>query len=89
MYPRNGTSGFVWVVRQTVGCVFLMALSRPCAIALEIVLPPLSSTALTSRLGAVCRLAGVRAEARSLSALCDVAGGDIRSCLSTLQFSTM
>eukprot|EP00041_Stephanoeca_diplocostata_P006930 m.95929 g.95929 ORF g.95929 m.95929 type:complete len:1017 (-) comp16625_c0_seq2:77-3127(-) len=58
-------------------------------IALEIVLPPLSSSALTSRLSAVCRLAGVKAEARSLSALCDVAGGDIRSCLSTLQFSTM
>jgi chromosome transmission fidelity protein 18 len=56
-------------------------------VALEITMPPLSSRQLAARLSDICKMAGVHADARALSALCDATSGDIRSCLSTLQFA--
>ena len=57
-------------------------------VALEIIVPPISGVSLTTRVLAICKVAGVTTDARSVSALSEQTGGDIRSCLSTIQFSS-
>lgn len=50
-------------------------------------MPAIPTSKLVGRLETICRYHSVRTDARSLSALCDNSGGDIRSCISTLQFA--
>ncbi|KAJ3153578.1 hypothetical protein HDU89_000620 [Geranomyces variabilis] len=46
--------------------------------------PPVKT--LARRLHEICRWEGLAADLRTLTALCEMADGDIRSCLNTLQF---
>jgi chromosome transmission fidelity protein 18 len=78
-------------LRRPVICIcndlFAPSLRALRKVALEIALPPVTTRQLTARLADVCKLSGVSADARSLTALCEATSGDIRSCLSTLQFA--
>ena len=56
-------------------------------VAIEIEVGAIETPRLVTRLESICRAHGVRSDSRSLAALCDVTGGDIRSCISTLQFT--
>jgi chromosome transmission fidelity protein 18 len=54
--------------------------------ALVMVFPPTLQARLTHRLMEVCKKESLRASIPALTALCDKADNDIRSCLNTLQF---
>ena len=53
--------------------------------ALVLVFPPTLQSRLSHRLQEVCRREKLRASIPALTALCDKADNDIRSCLNTLQ----
>ncbi|CDZ98631.1 DNA replication checkpoint protein CHL12/CTF18 [Phaffia rhodozyma] len=57
---------------------------RPFARIVRFNKPPMA--VLVKRLRGICEAEGLQADARSLNKLTEVTGGDIRSCLNTLQF---
>eukprot|EP00047_Mylnosiga_fluctuans_P021185 m.101488 g.101488 ORF g.101488 m.101488 type:complete len:891 (-) comp8792_c0_seq1:175-2847(-) len=50
---------------------------------------PIDSRAMVARLETICRRKSIRADGRALSTLCGAADGDMRSCISALQFCTV
>jgi len=57
-------------------------------VALEIEMKPLRIGAMVRRLEYIASHNGVQTDSRSLTALCELTSGDIRSCISTLQFAS-
>eukprot|EP01147_Barroeca_monosierra_P003527 gene3527-6145_t len=47
---------------------------------------PISTSTLVARLDQICNFKGVRIDRQVLSTLCELTEGDIRSCISTIQF---